>query len=803
MDRLNQDVRVGLRGLLRTPSFTGTSIFVLAVGIGMAVAMFTVFDAVLVRTLPVRDQDRIVELFTYRGDANNDYWLRRADLKAAQPLMHTLNGIAGVVHWGAPESPMLDGDRPILTRKTQVTGNFFEVLGARAALGRLFRESDEIPGAQPVLVISYNTWQQQFGGDSSVIGHRLMEPYAHQNLEIVGVAPPGLEYPSGVSMWMTFFEPSGEQLVKAISYLAPGASPTSAQREFAAVMKRLHPERNYDGAHVQTFAHAVVGNVRPVLIALLSAVGLLLLIACVNVGNLLLMRATGRSRELSIRRAIGATTADLIRLLIVESAILGALGGALGLAVAQLLVKILVAIAPTGLPKLDAIGVAGVPVAIAVTVTMVATLLFGVFPAVAASRGPLVSSLRADSRTGTESRVRRTARRALVASQIALALVMLAGAGLLGRTLARLQGLSLGYQPDNLALLSVSFPPSVANDSSGKFSQNNLYMLGDQLQAVWRTIPGVQSVTPILTPPFLGTNIFIGRLDKEGQSTPEMATNPYVPVEVGGADYFRTYGIALRSGRAFTDADNDEAPGVAVVSEVIARRFWPNENPIGKRIHFWSDDSTAWRTVVGVAGDIHWRSLRESTPSVYLPWRQTMWQGAFVVRTSINFSNVVEGLRRSTREVNSTVTLWETKPMETVLANPMAQPRLTAMLTGAFAIVSLLLAAVGLYGVMASTVRASTREFGVRLALGASPERLRRDVLVHAIGVAGVGAFAGLLIALAGSHLLASLLFEVSPTDPVSLVGSAVALLVVALIAAYVPAYRATRVNPMEALRAD
>ncbi|MEP6764418.1 MAG: ADOP family duplicated permease [Gemmatimonadaceae bacterium] len=803
MDRVNRDFRVALRGLLRTPSFTSTSIFVLAVGIGMAVAMFTVFDAVLVHKLPVRDQDRIVELFTYRGDANADYWMRREDLKTVQLSSRTLRGIAGVVHWGAPESPMIDGDRPVLVNRTMVTGNFFEVLGARPALGRLLRASDEMPGVQPVLVISYSTWQKQFGGDSAVIGRRLLEPYARQNLEIVGVAPPGLEYPSGVGMWMTFFQPSNDQLVKAISYLAPSATPGSAQREFFDIMRKTHPDRNYDGVHAQTFTHAVLGNVKPVLTALVSAVALLLLIACVNVGNLLLMRATGRSRELSIRRAIGATSGDLVRLLVVESTMLGAVGGLLGLVVAVVLVKVLVVIAPPGLPRLDAIGIAGMPIVICIAVTTVATLIFGVVPALAASHGELVSSLRSDSRGGAESRTRRTVRRALVASQIALALVMLAGAGLLGRTLAHLQNLSLGYQPDHLALLSVSFPPSVANDSTGKFSQDRVYALGDQLQTKWRGISGVQSVTPILTPPFLGANIFIGRLDKEGQSPQEMTANPYVPVEVGGADYFRTFNIAMKSGRVFTHADNEKAPDVAIVSEAVARRFWPNESPIGKRIHFWNSDTTAWRTVVGVAGDIHWRSLRESTPSVYVPWRQAYWQGSFAVRTSTNLSNVVDALRRSTREVNSTVGLWETRPMETVLESPMAQPKLTALLIGAFAIVSLMLAAVGLYGVMASTVRASTREFGVRLALGASPERLRRAVLKQAAIVAGVGAAIGMLIALAGSRLLSSLLFEVSPTDPVSLIGSAVTLMAVALVAAYVPAYRATQVNPMEALRAE
>ena len=297
--------------------------------------------------------------------------------------------------------------------------------------------------------------------------------------------------------------------------------------------------------------------------------------------------------------------------------------------------------------------------------------------------------------------------------------------------------------------------------------------------------------------------MFVGRLDKEGQTAEEMKSNPFVPVEVGGADYFRAFGIPMLRGRGFIDTDDDRGPMVAIVSEAVARRVWPNENPIGKRIHYWSEDSTTWRTVVGVAGDIHWRSLREATPTVFIPWRQANWQGAFAIRTSGDLSAVLAALRRATHAVNPVITLWDAKPLNALLAQPLAQPRLAALLLTGFAVVSMLLAAIGLYGVISASVRGSTRELGVRAALGASPERLRRGVLRDALTVAGAGAGAGLVVAIATTRLLSGLLFEVSPTDPISLLGPAVVLLLVALIAAYIPAHRATKIDPVEALRAD
>jgi predicted permease len=803
MDRITGDVRIALRGFRRSPSFTITAILILAIGIGMVVAMFTVFDAVVVRPLPVTNPDRVVELFTYKGDPNTDYYMLREDLTKVAATSKTMRDIGGVVHWGAPPAPLVDGDRPLVLNRTLVTGNFFNVLGTRPLLGRLVQPTDEAPGAELVLVLSYAAWQKHFGGDPAIVGRRLLEPYGRKPYRVIGVAPPGLEYPAAVDVWMPTWQPANQLSVIAVARLAPNATPRMAQTEFLRLMGGLSADRRYDGAHVETFTHAVVGDVKPILVMLVAAVGLLLLIACVNVGNLLLLRAASRARELSVRRALGATYGDVVRQLVVESGLLGVAGGALGLLTAGALIRLLLAYAPPQLPRTDMIGIAGTPVVVAIGVTLTAVFVFGVLPSLVASRGELASPLRYDSRAGTETRARRQMRQALVASQVALALVMLAGAALLGRSLERLQGLSLGYDPNHLSLLSVAFPPSVYSDSAGKVDQGRLNALGDQLAPAYRAVAGVTAVTQMLVPPFLGTGIFVGRLDFEGQTPEERKSNPVYPMEAGGGDYFRVYGIPIRRGRAFTEADDDKAEKVAVVSESAARRLWPNADPIGKRIHFWSADSTVLRTVVGVAGDMHYRSLRESTAEIYLPWKQSYWQGSFAIRTSGSLASVLPALRRATAEVNRDLTLWQADAMDDLIAKPLAQPRMSALLLAGFAVVSLLLAAIGLYGVMAASVRGSMRELGVRAALGASPERLRRGVLRQALVVTGTGAVVGLLAALAASRLLTKLLFEVSPADPASMLGSAVLLLVVALVAAYVPARHATRIDPVQALRSD
>jgi putative ABC transport system permease protein len=798
MSQLSQDIRIALRGFRRTPAFAITVIAILGLGIGTAVAMFTVFRAVLLEQLPVRDAGSLVVAYTYKDPAV-EFGLQLEDLKTIAADARTISGLAAYAHWGANAQPLVDGDRPLTINRSAVTGNFFDVLGARPAIGRLLRPDDALKGAAPVLVISYKIWQRDFAGDSNIVGRTLVEPYSQARFTIVGVAPAGLDVPTGAEFWM----PAGPEwtglAVFAVARLAPGATPAAFSSELLSIKQRISPDLHLIGVKSTGFTEAVLGNVRPALIILMSAVLLLLVIACVNVGNLLLLRAGLRARELAIRRALGAAYGDIVRQLLAESALLALGGGAFGLVCAQALLRALLLVAPAQLPRVDVIQLSGTPIIAAVAATLVAALLFGVVPALLAARGEVASTLRLDSRAGRDSTSRSRVRRLLVASQTALALVMLAGAALLGRSLSRLEGIKLGYNADRLSILSVSWAATELHADSG------LYPTGEALTRRLSAIPGVTAITPIVCAPLHGPNVCAARLDIEGQSTSEREANPIIPIETGGEEFFKVFGIPIKKGRGFVDADRENAPQVALVSEAVARRFWPNQDPVGKRIHYWaSPDTTSWRTVIGVVGDVRLRSLRDATPGVFVPWRQiNFWQGTFAVRTSGPLSSVLPAMRREVRAVDPTLNLWFAHPMDELLAAPLAQPRMSALIMSGFGIAALILATLGLYGLMASMVGERTREIGVRMALGATPERVRREILAQALITCGSGALAGIAGALAASRLLASQLFEVSATDPLSIVAASALLLAVALAAAYVPARRATRIDPTEALRAD
>jgi predicted permease len=392
-------------------------------------------------------------------------------------------------------------------------------------------------------------------------------------------------------------------------------------------------------------------------------------------------------------------------------------------------------------------------------------------------------------------------RQALVASQIALAMIMIAGAALLARSLERLERQDLGYQSDHLSILAFSWNARRV-DSSTK-----LIALSDRILSRLQAIHGVTSATPIVIPPLLGLNVWHGRYDAEGRTPEEMKANPFTAIETGGPDFFKTFGIPLVRGRSFSADLQTTGPFEVIVSELVARRLWPSQDPIGKRIRDsvpadYMPGGGSWRTVVGVAKETHLRSIREAAPTVYLPWRQSFWQGSFAIRTSVNVTALTSAIRAAGRDADPDVALWRERTMDQLLDEPLAQPRLSTMLTTSFGLVALLLAAIGLYGVMSALVRDQLREIGIRIALGATPSRVRRDVLGVAAIVTGAGLVAGLAAALTTSRLFRTLLFDVSPVDPIALGGAGVLLLVVGALAAFLPARRATRVDPVQALRA-
>jgi predicted permease len=788
MSRLWQDARLALRGFRRTPTFFVTAVLILGLGIGMATAMWAVFHAVLVRPLPVVGEDRIV-LPRILDAAGVDVAITPPELEQVRRSSRTMVTMGAVAHWGAGSGPLMLGDQPIVLAQAQVMGNFFEVLGARPVIGRLLRAEDD--STSHVVVLSYEAWQSKFGGDPSVIGSHLTEPYREFALTIVGVAPPGLDYPAGAECWLPMYF---SYYVDAIGRLAPGATLAGARAEFSSAMRQIRPSSIAVQSDARTLRTAMVGDVRQIVIVLTAAVGLLLLIVCVNVGNLLLLRATARARELAVRRALGATYADVFWQLVVESTLLGAAGGALGLVVAEVARRVLIAAAPRELPGLDLLRVGGAPIVAVIAVALLTVLIFGVAPAMVVGHGSS-TLLRHDRRSGSGTRQRRRLRQLLVASQVALALIVLAGAGLLAKSLSRLETLKLGYATDHLSLLQLTFPVSRLDSLH---SLNDFY---DGLAPRLRALPAVTAITPVEIPPFIGANVWSGPLEIEGQPSAQTGSKPLVALDVGGAEYFRTLGTPILHGRGFVAQDREHAPMVAIVSEAIARMYWPNEDPIGKRVRFEGD--TVWRAVVGVAGDIHYRSLREVTPTVFLPWRQYYWQGVIAIRTTASLNALLPAIQHAITGADPDIKVWRAQTMDELLGGPLAEPRLTALLLSTFGLVALALAAIGLYGVMASAVREQTRDIGVRMALGATPQRVRAEVLRTALAVSLAGAAVGLAGALVFSRIIASLLFQVSPTDPVALTGACAVLLGVALIAAYLPARHASQVDPARALQAE
>ena len=806
-DRLLRDARFALRGFHRTPGFFVTTVAILGLGIGMSVAMFTVFQTVLIRRLPVDGQDRTVVMWTYGSDPNSDLATGTKDLSVVRANTRTMRDIAGVAHWPAVPTPLRDNGTLIDLNRGMVTGNFFSVLGVRPAIGRLLNPTDDEPPSGPdstrteSMVLSWRAWHQAFGGDPSVLGKRLVDPFANVGYRVVGVAPAGFDYRANVDYWIPMWSGwQGTVSVFAVGRLRPGASVADAAAEYLAIERRLEPQLGLAGVHAATFADTVLGDVRPALVLLTSGVALLLAIACLNVGNLMLLRASSRSHELDVRRALGAAPADVVRQLVVEAVLIAAAGGAAGLAVAAFLLAALGRFAPPNLPRLDQIQLASTPIVVAVVVSSIAVLVFGVAPALLAARST-ATRLRADARSGRETRRRRVARQTLVALQLALATVMLGGAALLARSLERLERQDTGFVSAHLSVLEYS----LNGDEFGDMTR--LTAKGDAVVRRIREIPGVAAATPIIAPPMLGNAIWLVRFQTDDPSMTDTTKFPMVPVEMGGAEYFKTFGVHIDHGRSFTDDDRATSALVAIVNESAARKLWPGQNPIGRRIRVPGKGGIVgedgWRTVVGVAHDTHLRTLREASPIVYLPSMQSYWQGFVAIRSSVPLASLLPALRTAVRDVDPSLALDSPRTMDEILDEPLAQPRLDTLLMSGFSLVALLLAAIGLFGVMASMVRDQTRELGIRIALGATPERVRRDVITRASIIAALGLGAGLTVTLLSAKLITALLFQVSASDPLSLGVACAVLCIVAMAAAYLPAHRATSIDPAQALRSD
>lgn len=792
-----RELTTGLRALRRSPGVTVAAVLILGLGIGAATAMVSVFHAAVVRRLPVPEQERLVVLWPL-GDGGVEIPFTREQVDHLNRESRTLQGMAGFTHWGNYEAGISLVDGPSMPlRLAQVTGNWFQVLGASPVLGRLLRPG-EIDGDR-VVVLSYGAWQQKFGGDSSVIGKQLIWRLVNTKFTIVGVAPPGLDYPVGTEMWV----PAGpEWPLDGVGRLRPGATVASARAEVTALV--LATPRFAGGSIVGVFAEEfptmVYGDVRPALLVMVAATGILLLIACTNVGNLLLLKAADRAREIAVRRALGASPAAIFRQLAWESSLLGAIGGLVGVAIALLLLRLVVILAPANLPRLDTIGLSGAPLAIGLMVTLATVFLTGLAPLIGTRRwGVDAPLLLGGGRTITESRGRRRIRQLLVAGQVALAVVMLHGAALLIRSLVRLETLDLGYHTDQLTFVQL-IPPT----NTGAPTQTWFTLL-DRLMPAVRVVPGVVGASPLLAAPFTGSNTFTTTLEAEGGPAETGQTTPVVSSDAVGPDFFRVMDLPLIRGRGFTEADRAGTLPVAVVTSTIAERLWPGVDPLGRRVRLAGDTGEAkWRTVVGVAADLHFREYRTATPTIFLESHQLdFWQGGLVVRTRGDPASSIRELRATITRVTPEFGVDKVKPVSDWKRVPLTRPRLYAALLAGFGSVALVLASVGLSAVVAWSVRRRYRELGIRIALGAGPNRLRAQVLREALLPVWFGGAVGIVLALMGSRLVMGLLFEISPADPFALGFAGAVLVAAGLGAGYLPARHATKIDPVQALHAE
>ena len=801
-------IAIAARSLIRAPGFALIAVLTLALGIGMSTAVFTVADGILIRRLPVGDQDRLVVLWSETREQTASWPLAIDDARELARRRGALEHTGFVGYYGSAPETIQDGDQVYRLRRSLVSGNFFEVLQTQPVLGRALRAEDDLVGAALVAVLNYRAWRQQFGGDPAIVGRQLLIHDTGRAYRIVGVMPQGLDYPAATDFWAPLVATStgsADSLnlvsLHLVGRLRPGASRADAEAEVTTYLHRPEASswsRDLRGAG-QALPTLVVGRTKPAVLIFAAAAGLLLLLTSINVANLLLVRGLGRARELVVRSALGAGRRRLVGQLLSESVLLALAGGVLGFALAAASVRGFVAVAPADIPRLDEIHLNGAAVLAAIGITAAATMLFALAPAFATSRVTLQDVLRAGSRqSGGGGRVR-IVTEGLVAAQIALAVMVLFAAGLVGKSLLKLERVDLSYQPRRVLIGELALRVGGADGMTRQVA------LLDGVLARVAALPGVEAVSPALTVPFAPTGFGIdGFLVKPGQAAAESAKNPLLNIQIVAPTYFATLGIPVVHGRPFSASDREGGTPVVIVSESTARYYWPGTDPLGQTLGFSPSDPRL--TVVGVVPDTRYRELRTARPSVYFPLRQSVFPVVplvLVIRTAGSPASTVGALRKAIAEVDPDVVLARASPLETFLDQPRAQPRLNALLLAAFAAAAVLLAAVGLFGVIATMVRQRTRELGIRMALGATPGGMRRLVMGRGLAIAVAGTMAGIGGALVTSRLLTDLLFEVGPWDRVTLAIAAALILGVAAIASFYPAQASMRIDAGISLRSD
>jgi len=816
MGTLLQDLRYGLRMLARNPGFTVVAVLTLALGIGANTAIFSVIDAVLLNRMPYLNADRLVMVWEQNPVRG---WFRNivsaANFVDWRKLNPVFTGMAAVDEGTYDVSGT---GEPLEVRGEQVSADFFSVLGVQAALGRTFTPEEDQPGGARAAVLSNRLWKERYGADPALVGHEIT--INRSRFTVIGVLPPGFYFPpwrDKADLWIAGLdlrrpERTWHEYV-SIARLKPGVTIAQAQAEMDTIargLERRYPEQKGWGVQLVNLHEQVVGDTRPALLVLLAAVGMVLLIACANLANLQLARAAAREKEIAVRAALGAERHRIVRQLLTESVLLAIIGGGLGLLLASWGVTLLVRLTPQDTPGLNQVGVNAGVLGFTLVLSIAAGIVFGLAPAFGASRVDPNQSLKEGSRGSTQGASSNRLRGLLVSAELALALVLLVGAGLLIRTFIALSQVDLGLEPHNVLTMRIALlgPKYQERSRQTEFFRQLLQKLG--------SLPGVTSAAVIdgggLAPDGGNGDAFM----IVGRPVPPPSELPDAVFRVISPDYFRTMGIPLLRGRYFTEADNQEAPGAAIISEKLARNFWPGGEPIGSELTFPTLEvavpGVAARrlkrfAIVGIVKAVKNRGLEvEAEEEVYVPYSQypTFYSPrTLVARTSVEPTLLVSAIRHEVTMLDNDQPISEIRTMDQVVAQAAAGHRFPMVLLGLFAALAMALAGVGIYGVTSYSVGRRAHEIGIRVALGARRAHVLRLVLSGSMR----WVLAGLALGIAGSlgltRLLRDLLYGVRPTDPLVLGAVSLLLSSVALVASYIPARRATKVDPMAALRCE
>ena len=807
-ETLLQDLRYGARALRKSPGFTAIAVLTLALGIGANTAIFSVVNAILLHPLAYKDADRLVTVLI---DGNGP--ISVANYIDWRDQSHSFEAMGAAEYW----SPNLTGvDQPENIRGHKITYDLFPLLGAQPLLGRLFTEADDRAGSEHEVILSYRLWQRRFSLDRNVIGNVIRldgEAYS-----VVGVMPRDFQFApfwaTNAELWVPIafgdrvHNRAGNSL-RVFGRLKPGATLDQARTEITSITARL--EQQYPGTNqnvvVTPLKEKVVGKVEAPLLVLLGAVGFVLLMACANVAHMLLARAASRQKEIAVRAALGAGRTRVVRQFLTENLLLAGLGGALGLLLAFWGTRALVALSPASIPRVETVTLDGWVVLFLFAITALTSIGFGLAPALQASAVNLNDTLKETGRGSSDGMQRNRLRSFLVASEFALALMLLIGAGLMVRSFFALQSVDPGFNPHNLLSMVVSVA------GSNEAAAGNREIFYRQLLERVRALPGVQSAAAINHLPLAG-DLWGWPFTIKGRPKPRPGDEPGGVYRIATPGYFRTMKIPLLRGRDIAETDTRSAPGVVVINEKAARSYWPGEDPIGKRISFdaGTSETPTWLTVIGIVKDAKesdWAA--EPDEEVYLAaFQNRQFLGApeshssyitLVVRTTGDPAALAQALKDTVWSFDRNLPISQVLTMDAVVADANSQPRFEMLLLGIFAGVALLLAAVGIYGVMSYAVSRRTHEIGIRVSLGASRADVVLLVVCQGIVLALIGSAAGIVGALGLSRLMKSLLFGVKPIDPLVFGGVTILLMIVAMAASYLPARRAMRVDPMIALR--